>query len=220
MATWIVTGANRGIGLELCRQLIARREDVIAACRTRSEDLAALGATIATGVDITTTAAHEPILAALAGRKIDVLVHNAGILVPDALESFDPESIRRQFEVNALGPLRLTRALLGKLGKGSKVGLVSSRAGSIADNKSGGLYGYRMSKAALNMAATSLARDLASRGIAVVVLHPGYIKTAMTGFSGNDEPPVAAKGLLKHLDELTVETSARFLHANGEELPW
>ncbi len=220
MGTWVVTGANRGIGLELCRQLAARKETVIAACRAPSKELEELGVRVVSGVDITSDAAADALLRATEGKSVDVLLHNAGILVPCSLDTLDPDNVRRQFEVNALGPLRLTKAMLPRLGKGSKIALVSSRAGSIGDNTSGGMYGYRMSKAALDMAGVSLARDLAGRGIMVVVLHPGFIRTDMTGGAGNDDPPVAAKGLLARIDELTPETSGRFFHANGQELPW
>jgi NAD(P)-dependent dehydrogenase (short-subunit alcohol dehydrogenase family) len=222
MATWVVTGANRGIGLELCRQLKERKEEVLAACRTSSPELDALGVTVVGGVEMTSDAAATAIDTALGDKtkRIDVLLHNAGVLIPDALEMLDLESIRKQLEVNAIGPLHLTKGLLSRLGKGSKIALVSSRAGSIGDNGSGGLYGYRMSKAALNMAGMSLARDLAPKGIMVVTLHPGFIRTGMTGGAGNDEPPVAAKGLLARIDELTPARTGKFLHANGEELPW
>ncbi len=107
----------------------------------------------------------------------------------EGLDHLDFEAIRRQFEVNALGPLRVTAALLAPLVKGSKVAIVSSRMGSIADNSSGGSYGYRMSKAAVNAAGRSLANDLAMRGIAVVILHPGFVRTAMTGHNGMVDPP-------------------------------
>ena len=220
MGTWVVTGANRGIGLEICKQLKERGEDVVAACRTRSPELDGLGVTVVSGVEMTSDAAARAIEEALGDKRIDVLLHNAGVLVPDALEMLDFEAIKKQLDVNAIGPLRLTKGLLARLGKGSKVALVSSRAGSIGDNGSGGLYGYRMSKAALNMAGMSLTRDLAPRGIMVVMLHPGFIRTAMTGGAGNDDPPVAAKGLLARIDELTPAQSGKFLHANGEELPW
>ena len=220
MATWVVTGANRGIGLELCRQLVARGEDVIAACRTPSKELEDLGARVVSGVDVTTDAGAAALLAATEGKTIDVLVNNAGILVPDSLGSIDFDTVRRSFEVNTIGPLRLTQALLPRMTKGSKIALVSSRVGSLADNTSGGMYAYRMSKTALNMAGVSLARDLASRGIHVVLLHPGFIRTEMTGGAGNDDPPVAAKGLLGHIDRLGAETSGHFFHANGQELPW
>lgn len=224
MATWVVTGANRGIGLELCKQIAARGDDVVAVCRSKSKELEALASNgkvkIVDGVDVTSDGAGEKVAGALGGKSIDVLLNNAGVLVPGGLDDLDLDVVSKQFEVNAVGPLRLTKALLPKLTKGSKVALVSSRAGSIGDNGSGGLYGYRMSKAALNMAGVSLARDLAPKGIAVVVLHPGFIRTDMTGGNGNDDPPVAAKGLLTRIDETTTENSGRFVHANGEALPW
>jgi NAD(P)-dependent dehydrogenase (short-subunit alcohol dehydrogenase family) len=221
MATWIVTGSNRGIGLEMCRQLRARGDTVFAACRKKSSELQAIGCTIIEGVDIAHDDAGTVIEKALGeGTRIDVLMNNAGVLVPDSLASFDAASLSRQIEINAIGPLRVTKALLKRLGKGSKIGFVSSRAGSIGDGPSGGLYGYRMSKAALNMAGVNLARDVLGDGILVALLHPGFIRTEMTGGAGNDEPPVAAKGLIARMDELTPATSGHFLHANGQELPW
>ena len=222
MATWVVTGSNRGIGLEMIRQLAERGERVFAACRSPSEELSAIGdrVTVVRGVDVTSDGAAEAIRSAIGEEKIDVLVHNAGILLPGGLDSLDAEAMRKQYEVNAIGPLRLTKALLDRLAKSAKVVVVSSRAGSIGDNASGGLYGYRMSKAALNMAAVSLARDLSPRGISIGVLHPGFVKTEMTGGRGNVEPSVAAKGLLARIDELGPDRSGRFFHANGEELPW
>lgn len=220
MATWVVTGANRGIGLEMCRQLAARGEEVLAVCRTPSKELSSLKVRVVDGVDVTADTAASAIESALGAGRIDVLVNNAGVLVPGGLDALDAEAMRKQYEVNAIAPLRLTKALLPKLGAGSKVALVSSRAGSIGDNGSGGLYGYRMSKAALNMAGVSLARDLAPRGIHVAILHPGFIRTEMTGGMGNDDPPVAAKGLIARIDELDASRSGKFFHANGEELPW
>jgi NAD(P)-dependent dehydrogenase (short-subunit alcohol dehydrogenase family) len=160
-------------------------------------------------------------VAAVGARPIELLINNAGIMVwPEPLEPLDPASIRRQFEVNALAPLRITAALRGRLGKGAKVGLITSRMGSIDDNGSGGAYGYRMSKAALNMAGKSLAVDLKPAGVAVAILHPGMVKTEMTGSHGQVEPLDAARGLLARLEELTLETSGGFWHANGQRLPW
>jgi NAD(P)-dependent dehydrogenase (short-subunit alcohol dehydrogenase family) len=220
MATWLITGANRGIGLELCRQAKARGGHVIGACRAASSELEALAAEIVDGVDVAKASGAEAIRRATEGRRVDVLIHNAGILRPDSLETLDLDTIRSQFEVNALGPLHLTQVLLPRLGQGSKIALVSSLAGSIADNTSGGMYGYRMSKAALNMAGVSLARDLAGRGVHVLVIHPGAVRTQGSGHRGNDDPPVAAKRILARLDELTGDHSGKFLHANGKELPW
>ena len=218
--TWLITGANRGIGLELCRQAKARGEHVIGACRTASRELQALGVEVVDGVDVTKASAAEALSRATEGRQVDVLIQNAGILRRDSLEALDLDTIRSQFEVNALGPLHLTQTLLPRLGNGSKVVLVTSRAGSIGDNSSGGMYGYRMSKAALNMAGASLARDLAGRGVLVLVVHPGAVRTEGSGNRGNDDPPVAAKGILARIDELTAEHSGKFFHANGQELPW
>lgn len=221
MGTWVVTGANRGIGLELCRQLAAKGEDVIAACRVSSKDLDAIrGITIVANVDVTTEAGVAAMTKATEGKTLDVVLHNAGILVPDSLDALDFDAMRRQLEVNALGPLRLTQALLPRLKKGSKLAFVSSRVGSLADNGSGGMYGYRMSKTALNMAARSLSRDLAGRGIHVVILHPGFIRTDLTGGAGNDDPATAATGLLARIAELDATKSGTFWHANGERLPW
>ena len=137
-----------------------------------------------------------------------------------SLDELDLESARRQFEVNALGPLRVTQSLLHALKDGAKIALVTSRMGSIADNDSGGSYGYRMSKAALNAAGVSLAKDLRERGIAVAILHPGYVRTDMTGQSGLIDVDESVAGLLGRIDGLDLENSGSFWHTNGELLPW
>ena len=130
------------------------------------------------------------------------------------------DRIERQFRVNALGPLLTVHAFAETLASGAKVALITSRMGSMADNTSGGSYGYRMSKAALNAAGRSLANDLASRGIAVGLLHPGYVRTDMTGGRGDVEPAEAAARLVERIDDLSTANSGTFRHANGEELPW
>jgi len=219
--TFLVTGANRGIGLEYCRQLQERGERVIAVCRTPSPELEALGVRIEAGVDMTNDAAMASLVERLDGIHLDGLILNAGILESTGLEDLKAESLRRQFEVNALGPLRLTHALLPQLRNGSKLILMSSRMGSIDDNSSGGSYGYRMSKVALNMAGKSLAIDLQSRGIAVAILHPGLVRTRMVNFNPQGiSPAEAVRGLLARIDVLTLENSGSFWHANGEILPW
>jgi NAD(P)-dependent dehydrogenase (short-subunit alcohol dehydrogenase family) len=141
------------------------------------------------------------------------------VLTRESLDTLDFDAIRRQFEINALGPLRLTATVLANLHRGSKVGIVTSRMGSIADNGSGGYYGYRASKAAVNAIGVSLARDLAERGVAVALLHPGMVATDMTGGSGIPAEE-AARGLIARLDALDLSTSGGFWHANGEVLPW
>ncbi len=220
MATACITGANRGIGLELARRLAERGDEVIAACRTTSDELAGLQVEVVEGVDVTDDAAVARFADTLGDRGIDLLINNAGILASESLNHLDFDSIRRQLEVNALGPLRVTAALRPNLGRGSKVALITSRMGSIEDNSSGGSYGYRMSKAALNMAGRSLARDLEGAGVAVIILHPGFVRTRMTGGQGNLDPSESARGLLERIDQLTLATTGSFWHANGEPLPW
>lgn len=220
MARVVITGANRGIGLELARQLADRGDEVVAACRSASSPLAGLGVEVVEGVDVTQDAGVEALVRRLGDRELDVLVNNAGVLARDSLAELDLDAIRRQLEVNALGPLRLTAALVPRLRRGSKIAIVTSRMGSIGDNSSGGSYGYRMSKAAVNMAGVTLARDLADRGVAVAILHPGFVRTDMTGHQGMIDPPESAAGLLARIDELTLETSGGCWHANGERLPW
>ena len=218
--TVLVTGANRGIGLELVRALAARGDRVIAACRSHSVELQALDVAVEEGVDVTSDDSVAHLVRRLESRPIDLLINNAGILTRETLSAMDFDAIRLQFEVNAMGPLRVTRALLPQMGPGSKVGIVTSRMGSLADNTSGSRYGYRMSKAAANMAGVSLAQDLNDRGIAVALLHPGYVRTGMTGGNGHIGPGEAAEGLLARMDDLNLGNSGRFWHANGEELPW
>ncbi len=222
MATYLVTGADRGIGQALCLALCERGENVIATCLEDSPLLAQRGAQVERGIDVTSDEAVQSLAKRLQGTRIDVLISNAGIAGNGTLGHLDLDDMRSQFEVNALGPLRVVDALLPCLRQGSKIGIITSRVGSLADNTSGGMYGYRMSKAAANMAGVSLAHDLKGRGIAVVLLHPGMVRTALTKDVQGDlvEPAVSARGLLARIDDLTLETSGTFWHANGEQLPW
>jgi NAD(P)-dependent dehydrogenase (short-subunit alcohol dehydrogenase family) len=220
MARIVITGANRGIGLELARALTKRGDEVIAACRKPSEELKALKTEIVDGIDVADDASVARLAAALGQREIQLLINNAGILSVESLEALDLAAVRAQFEVNTLGPLRVTKALLPNLTKGAKIGIVTSRMGSIADNGSGGYYGYRISKAGVNMVGVTLARDLKERGIIVVLLHPGFVRTGMTGWRGTVDPKDAAAGLLARIDEAGPEASGHFFHAAGGELPW
>lgn len=219
MATYVVTGAGRGIGLEYCRQLQQRGDEAIAVCRTPTDDLNALGIRVESGIDITQDGSVADLAQRLADTSIDVLINNAGILERVTLDNLDFDSIRQQFEVNALGALRVTKSLLPSMKTGSKLILMTSRMGSIGDNTSGSSYGYRMSKVALSMAGKSLSHDLKPKGIAVAILHPGLVSTRMTGFSGIS-PEESVRGLLQRIDELTLETTGTFWHAKGEILPW
>jgi NAD(P)-dependent dehydrogenase (short-subunit alcohol dehydrogenase family) len=220
MGISVVTGASRGIGLELVRQLKARGASVVAVCRTISPELGALGVRVESGIDVTDPAAWSALAARFAHDDIDLLIQNAGVLDSDSLEDVESDNVRMQFEVNAVAPLFLTKALAPRLRRGAKLALITSRMGSIGDNGSGGYYGYRMSKAALNAAGVSLAHDLKPRGVAVVILHPGSVRTEMTRGHGMIEPSESVRGILQRIDELRLETTGRFLHQNGEALPW
>ncbi len=219
MVNYLITGANRGIGLEYCKQLKAKGETVIAVCREPSEELKSLGVQIESGIDVTSDDSVAALAKRLQGTTIDVLINNAGIIEANSLDDLDFESLERQFRVNAVAPLRVTKALLPMIPQGGKVILMTSRMGSIEDNTSGGFYGYRMSKTALSMAGKSLAEDLKLRKIAVGILHPGMVKTRMTGFSGITTTE-SVEGLLKRIEELNLENSGTFWHAKGEVLPW
>jgi NAD(P)-dependent dehydrogenase (short-subunit alcohol dehydrogenase family) len=221
--TALVIGANRGIGLALCQRLAAHGRSVIAACRHSSTELdaeGARGARIETGVDVTSDDSIAALARRLEGVAIDELVCNAGILRDGDLDDLNFDDVHAQLEVNAVGPLRVVHALRRRLARGAKVALITSRMGSIGDNGSGGSYGYRMSKAALNAAGVSLARDLAEGGVSVAILHPGYVRTEMTGGHGNVAPETAAAQLVDRIDALTPATSGTFWHANGQVLPW
>ena len=221
MATYLITGSNRGIGLEYCRQLKQRGDNVIATCRNSSSELDQLGIRVETGVDVTSGDSVLKLINNLKGQKIDVLIQNAGIHENNSISNLDPQSILRQFQVNALSPLCFTRAMISHLQEGSKIILMTSRMGSIEDNTSGGSYGYRMSKAALCMAGKSLSIDLNPRGISVAILHPGLVSTKMTGFTTQGITPAeSVKGLVQRIDSMTIEDSGSFFHANGERLPW
>lgn len=219
MATYLITGANRGIGFEMTRLLLERGDTVIAACRTASSKLLELGADVLEHVDVSNPDSIQEMASNLKGRTIDVLINNAGILSSESLSDLDLPRIQRQFEVNTLGPLLVSQALLPNLRAGSKLIIITSRMGSVEDNTSGGMYGYRISKAGVNMVGKSLTEDLRAQDIAVRILHPGMVATEMTGRNGIP-PAESASGLLARVDELTINTTGEFWHANGERLPW
>ncbi len=219
MVTVLITGANKGIGLELSRQLSERGDEVIALCRTASPELRALGVQLFEKADVTDREALQAVSRDLGDTQIDVLINNAGIFTQESFPDLDLDQVRKQFEVNALGPLLVTSAMQNHLAHGSKIILITSRMGSIDDNGSGGYYGYRMSKAALNMAGVNLAHDFRHKGIAVAILHPGMVATQMTGHHGISTAE-SAEGLIARIDELRLEDSGGFWHANGDRLPW
>jgi NAD(P)-dependent dehydrogenase (short-subunit alcohol dehydrogenase family) len=219
MATILVTGAGRGIGLGLVQAFLARGDEVLAVCRSPSSELRALRAEVIEGIDVAQDDCVGRLKDAVHGRPLDVAINNAGILERETAGVLDVAGIRRQFETNALGPLRVSSAIRASLHEGSKLVIITSRMGSLADNGSGGMYGYRMSKAAVNMAAINLAHELRPTRVSVGLFHPGMVATDMGGKGGVTVAESVA-GLLARIDELTLETSAKFFHANGQPLPW
>jgi NAD(P)-dependent dehydrogenase (short-subunit alcohol dehydrogenase family) len=216
----LITGANRGIGLALARHYHTEGWRVIGVCRSVSPELSEIAEQVIDGVDVTRAEDVARLAEAVRGQRLDLLINNAGLLHDESLGSLDFDTIREQMEVNAYGPLRVTEALLDNLSAGSKIANVTSRMGSIADNDSGGRYGYRASKAALNAFGKSLAIDLKPRGIAVAQLHPGYVQTRMVNFGGLIPPEEAAAGIAARIAALTLKNSGGFWHSNGEPLPW
>lgn len=224
----VITGGNRGIGLELVRHYAQQGAQVMVGCRSSSQALQELAQQHAVQIQTDLDVCDSATIASWSrnieqwrqGESISLLINNAGLLHKETLESLDEQGMAQQFQVNALGPVRVTGELMKQMDNGSKIAMVTSRMGSIADNQSGSYYGYRMSKAALNAASVSFAHDLKPRGIAVCLVHPGYVKTDMTGRQGNVTPEVSAKGIAARIEELTLEQSGRFVHAEGEALPW
>ena len=219
MATILITGCNRGIGLQLATQLHARGDSVIGVCRSANDELNALGIRLISGIDVGDGESVARLRDELDGTPLDVLINNAGILRADEFGSIDYDDMLTQYNVNTLGPLRVTEALQANLREGSKVAIVSSRVGSIADNGSGNYYGYRASKTAVNQIGTNLMHEFKPKGISVAILHPGLVATEMTGGQGIT-PEESATGLIKRIDDLTIESTGGFWHAEGYTLPW
>jgi NAD(P)-dependent dehydrogenase (short-subunit alcohol dehydrogenase family) len=219
MTTSLVVGASRGIGLELARALHARGDTTLGTARGPCPALDALGVRVE-ALDVTDPASVAAFARRLAGVRLDLVILNAGVLTGESLDLLDFDAVRRQLEVNALGPLRVAAALRPSLRPGSRIGIITSRMGSIADNTSGGAYGYRMSKAAVNAAGRSLAIDLGRSGVHVLLIHPGYVRTDMTGGRGQVDPDASAAMILERLDALDAASSGTFVHANGDPLPW
>ena len=225
----VITGANRGIGLAMTKLCLQAGNIVYALCRQSSQQLDVLtthsNLHIISGVDISTEKGINSAVTSLQNVPIDLLINNAGILRNENLADLNTATIIEQFNVNALAPLVLSHALLNNLSAGSKIAMITSRMGSLTDNTSGGRYGYRMSKAALNIASVSLAQDLAPQGISVGIYHPGYVQTDMVNAQGKSNngdisSEVAAARLLALMNDLTLNSSGTFKHSNGETLPW
>lgn len=220
MSTIAITGASSGIGLELTKLYLERGDKVIAICRATTDELKATKAEIIEDIDLLNDESYSKLQQALSDRDIDILINNAGILFNETITNMAFDQISTQFEINAFAPIKVTMALLSNLSTGSKVLMTTSRMGSINDNSSGGYYGYRASKAALNAFTKSLSIDLKAQGICVALVHPGFVKTKMTSYNGEITPTQSAQGYAKLADNLNMNNSGGFWHVNGEELPW
>jgi NAD(P)-dependent dehydrogenase (short-subunit alcohol dehydrogenase family) len=228
MKNVVITGANRGIGLELAKHYREAECTVIAICRESSEELDDVADMVISDIDVRSEDSIAMVAEVLAstlinsdsGQKIDLLINNAGVFMNESLDAMDFDSIQTQLEINAIAPLRVTHAFQSMLWEGSKVAMITSRMGSIADNGSGAYYGYRASKAALNALGKTLAIDLKPKGVAVALLHPGFVQTRMVGFNGDLTPAQAAAGLAQRIEELNLDNTGSFWHSNGEVLPW
>ncbi len=216
----VITGGNKGIGLALVQYYLAQGQQVSVICRHSSPELAALNARVYSGVDLADPLQVQAVAAEFAPASVDVLINNAGIFHQESLQDFSPERVMAQFQVNALAPLLLSQSMQPCFKAGSKIAMITSRMGSISDNSSGGYYGYRMAKAALNAGAVSLAKDLKPKQIAVGIYHPGFVQTQMVGFAGDISPEQAAALLAARISELGLHNSGVFYHSNGTELAW
>lgn len=218
--TALVTGASSGLGLELCRQLINQNFKVFGVCRKPSAELKALDLQVIEGVDLTSEVHLNELASRFENDFLDLLFNNAGIFNDDEIEHLESKSLDLQWKVNAWAPLMFSSKMISKMRSPSKIAMMTSRMGSIEDNNSGGYYGYRMSKAALNAGSKSLAIDLKDRKIAVGIFHPGYVRTKMTSFQGDRTPEESIRGILKTLDRLDLKNSGTFWHSDGSILPW
>lgn len=221
--TVLITGANRGIGLEVAKQLTDSGHSIVALVRQSSPELDQLGVRIIDGIDVTQPDSVSRAKLACRTMAFDAVFNLAGLLTNEVWDDLDDVAFDRmmtQFMVNALGPLRVAQQFADQVVDGGKIVMVTSRMGSISDNQSGGRYGYRMSKAALNAASKSLAIDLIPRQIAVGIFHPGWVQTAMTGYTGHLTASESARQLIRSYESLTLATSGEFFHVNGEPLGW
>ena len=226
MPTVMITGSNRGIGLEFVRQYAAEGWRVLATCRTprNAKELAAVTGDVKIhGLDVADDYQVGALAKSLADEAIDILINNAGILGPECEFGKTPANDWLQvLRVNVISPLHVVEQFMGSLEKGQRrlIVNISSRMGSIADNSGGGSYIYRSSKAALNMVAKSMAQDLKARRMTVVVFHPGWVKTDMGGPNATVIPKASVGGMRVKIAQLTPADSGRFFNYDGQPIPW
>ena len=225
----VVTGANRGIGLELVSQYLADDWQVYGCCRqpelaTQLAGLASNSALSMHQLDVGNPDSVEKLALALSEQSIDLLINNAGIYGGErqSFGDIDYAQWTRVLEVNTLGPYRVSTTLANPVGNSEQrlIVNVSSAMGSIERYTTGGHYIYRSSKAALNMVTVNLAHDLRSRGITVLSVHPGWVRTDMGGSSADISPRTSAAGLRQLISNATIKDSGRFYSWDGSALPW
>lgn len=221
--TVLITGANRGLGLEFARQYHAKGWSVIGTARKpeKAEDLNAIGVRVEQ-LDVADAESVAKLKAALGEQSIDLLINNAGVSGNSrSLASMTIEDVERTIQVNLLGPIRVTQALLDNVraSEGKLIVNITSGLGSIT-NSFGGIYGYRESKAGLNMFTKSLAADLKEEGFICIVMSPGWVKTDMGGPQANLTPKESITGMIKVIEGLTAEGSGKFWRYNGEQMEW
>jgi len=227
--TILITGANRGIGLELASQFAEDGWQVIACCRDPDEASALRALAEARpsvevhALDVTDYQQMGQLAGTLAERPIDVLLSNAGIYGPTGLAfgEVTPEGWREVFEVNTIAPLMLAQAFAGSVAASERklIAVISSKMGSIGDNGSGGSYIYRSSKTAVNQVVRSLSHDLAGQGISAITLHPGWVQTDMGGSNAEISVAESATGLKRILQAAGPGQSGRFFNYDGEQIP-
>jgi NAD(P)-dependent dehydrogenase (short-subunit alcohol dehydrogenase family) len=226
MPTVMITGANRGLGLEFAREYAAEGWTVIGTCRdpAKAGELKTAGKTIEVhGLDVADFPAIGRLAQTLKGRPIDVLINNAGVIGSERrLGELDGERWLATLRVNSVAPILVAQAFLSNLkaGGAKKAVFLTSLMGSIADNTSGGYYDYRSSKAALNAGVKSFAIDTAPEGITAAVLHPGWVKTDMGGSNAPVERGASVGGMRKVIARLKPSDSGHFFNFDGKELPW
>ncbi|MEH6637300.1 MAG: SDR family oxidoreductase [Halioglobus sp.] len=222
--TVLVTGANRGLGLEFAKQLQEKGYKVIGTARNpeAATELKATGARVEQ-LDVASQSSVEALAKVLQGVPIDILINNAGMAnrIDSSLATLDFDAMERTFQVNAMGPLRVTQALLPNLqaAQGKTIINITSRLGSI-ELSTGGLYSYRTSKTALNQINKIVSVELAPQGYTSIVMHPGWVKTDMGGADATLTIPESITGMLTVIDSLTIDKTGKFFNYNGEEIPW
>jgi len=235
MPAVLITGANRGLGLEFCRQYAASGWDVLAASRSSSEELEELGKlpkVTLYSVDVGDSASVQQLADALGDQPIDVLINNAGYfgcvgfaeggVEHQAFGDTDFDNWANVMNINVFGPMRVTEALVDNVAASEqkKVVTLSSMLGSMELNTIGGLYAYRSSKAAVNMMMKSMAVDLQKRGVLAVAVHPGWAKTEMGGPGAEVEPGEGVAGLRRVIERLTEQQLGQLIAFDGNILPY